>query len=65
MPLIFGSFLAGSLMSFLIPVSLLICFAVFFYRQWRRQGITEIKPTTPEPPASPAQPYSGQPSSNS
>jgi hypothetical protein len=37
MPLITGSvFLAGALLSCLLPISLLICFAAFFTRQARQ-----------------------------
>jgi hypothetical protein len=62
MPLIYGSYLAGSLLTTLVPIALLICFAVFFYRQAHRQKtVADTKPaaqTTPEPPANPGQPYS-------
>jgi len=62
MPLMYGSYLAGSLLSTLVPVALLICFAVFFYRQAHRQktvaesSVAETKPATPEPPARPDEP---------
>ena len=36
MPLILGTYLAGALLTFLVPITLLICFAVYFYRQVRR-----------------------------
>lgn len=36
MPLIFGSYLAGALLTCLVPISLLICFATYFYRNWRK-----------------------------
>lgn len=64
MLLMYGSYLAGSLLSFLVPIGLLICFAVFFYRQARRQTpVAETKPstpTTPETPVNPSQPLSHQ-----
>ncbi len=48
MPLITASvFLAGALLSTVLPISLLICFAVFFMRQARRLPA--------EPAATPAQ----------
>jgi hypothetical protein len=51
MPLITGSvFLAGALLSCLLPIGLLICFATFFTRQARRM------PPNAAPPAKPAAP---------
>lgn len=59
MPLIYGSYLAGSLLSTLLPIGLLLCFAYFFYRHGRRQTVAEVEqPAAPEPPANPGQPYS-------
>lgn len=64
MPLITGSvFLAGALLSCLLPISLLISFAVFFYRQARKTKNAVVAPSTPnvpESPATPNHPYSGQ-----
>ncbi len=64
MPLIYGSYLAGSLLTFLVPIALLICFATFFYRQARREtAVADTKPTeptTPEPPVNPGQTFSHQ-----
>jgi hypothetical protein len=37
MPLIFGTYLAGALLTCLVPIALLICFATYFYRQARRE----------------------------
>ncbi len=37
MPLIFGTYLAGALLTCLVPITLLICFAIYFYRQARRE----------------------------
>ncbi len=48
MPLIFGTYLAGALLTCLVPITLLICFAVYFYRQARR----EPPPAAVTPPAS-------------
>jgi hypothetical protein len=60
MPLIFGTFLAGALLTCLVPIALLICFATYFYRQARRMpanAAVERTPSTPvDPPAAPAQP---------
>jgi hypothetical protein len=65
MPLITGSvFLAGALLSCLLPISLLISFATFFYRQARKMpknaGAALSTPHGPEPPAAPSHPYSDQ-----
>lgn len=64
MPLIYGSYLAGSLLTTLLPIALLICFAVYFYRQAHRQKtVADTEPTppaAPEPPVNPGQPYSPQ-----
>jgi len=63
MPLIFGTFLAGALLSCLLPITLLICFAAFFYRQARRApenaAPTNNITTTPEPTNGPGQPLAG------
>ena len=70
MPLTVGSvFLAGALLSCLLPISLLISFATFFYRQTRKlpanvggksSATTAPAPTqTPEPPAQSSS-YAGQ-----
>jgi hypothetical protein len=37
MPLIFGTYLAGALLTCVVPIALLICFATYFYRQARRE----------------------------
>lgn len=67
MPLITGSvFLAGALLSCLLPISLLISFAVFFYRQARKTpknaAVATSTPSTPNVPEQPApnHPYAGQ-----
>ena len=74
MPLITGSvFLAGALLSCLLPIGLLISFATFFYRQTRRlpanattaTSTSEANQTTPtthaaEPPAAPSDSASEQ-----
>jgi hypothetical protein len=61
MPLIYGSYLAGSLLTTLVPIALLICFATFFYRQARRQTTAaETKPKTPDTPVNRDQPPSHQ-----
>lgn len=65
MPLITGSvFLAGALLSCLLPISLLIAFATFFYRQVRKMPTNATVPTrtpsAPEPPAAPSHSYPGQ-----
>ena len=60
MPLIFGSYLAGSLLSILVPVGLLIAFAVYFYRQARRMPenapVEAPVSNAVETPAAPGQP---------
>lgn len=65
MPLITGTvFLAGALLSCLLPISLLISFAVFFYRQARKApenaATARSTPNVPEPPAQSSYPYQGQ-----
>jgi len=61
MPLIFGAFLAGALLSCLVPISLLIAFATFFYRQASRMPSNKAADapveTPVDPPAAPGQPY--------
>ena len=68
MPLITGSvFLAGALLSCLLPIALLISFATFFYRQARRAPASAVTPaaerpvTTPEGSGTPAPPSHPQP----
>jgi hypothetical protein len=52
MPLITGSvFLAGALLSCLLPIGLLICFATFFTRQVRRMPPNATPPAKPTEPA--------------
>jgi hypothetical protein len=60
MPLIYGDFLAGALLTCLVPIALLICFAIYFYWQARRQTIADANQTTPEAPPNPGQPLSNQ-----
>ena len=61
MPLIYGSFLAGSLLSTLVPIGLLICFAVFFYRQSRRmKTVADSQPTATETPVNTGHSFSNQ-----
>jgi hypothetical protein len=60
MPLIFGTYLAGALLTCLVPIALLICFAIYFYRQARRMPpnapVDAGTSTTVDPPAAPAPP---------
>lgn len=66
MPLITGTiYLFGQILSFALPVSLLIAFATFFYRQARRMPKNKAPvnapgapSTTTEAPAAPGRPYS-------
>ena len=61
MPMIYGSFLAGSLLSTLLPIGLLICFATYFYRQSRRmKTVADADPTSTESPANSGQTVSNQ-----
>lgn len=65
MPLITGTvYLFGQILSFALPVGLLITFATFFYRQARKMpknaSVPPSTPNVPEPPAAPSQPYSAQ-----
>lgn len=61
MSLVTGSvYLAGSLLTFALPVGLLICFATFFVRQARKNaptaaGTAGSTPSTAAEPAAPAQ----------
>jgi hypothetical protein len=60
MPLIFGTYLAGALLTCLVPITLLICFATYFYRQVRRMpanAAVEQPASTPiDPPAATSSP---------
>jgi hypothetical protein len=61
MTLIFGTYLAGSLLTTLVPIALLIAFAVFFYRQARRMPANASVDAPPhtggDPAIAPAEPF--------
>lgn len=68
MPLITGTvWLFGQILSFALPVGLLITFATFFYRQARKahEATPNTSPASPSsagtaaaaPPAAPSRPY--------
>jgi hypothetical protein len=71
MPLIFGSYLAGALLTCVVPIALLIAFVTYFYGQFRRQPenaprMSTHTPTTPtvtnpQAPASPPEVTPGPP----